>query len=120
MSNIVRVSVRWWPVVVAVLIVTALFLGVVLVRPARSQSTVVTPRRGRVLAKPLRPTEPPRPTEHEVGGSERLPDLDQEAPGELSIQLDEVGGRPSYRLGFRSAVRNVGAGPLVLVGSRSS
>lgn len=44
----------------------------------------------------------------------RLPDLDQEAPSRLEVT--RVDGQ--FRLGFRSAVRNVGAGPLVIVGSR--
>ena len=45
-----------------------------------------------------------------------LPDLDQEAPAELEVT--RMRGR--VRLGFRSAARNVGAGPLVIEGSRSS
>jgi lysyl oxidase len=45
-----------------------------------------------------------------AAGSERLPDLDQAAPSELTItRADGV-----YRLGFRSAVSNVGAGPLIV------
>ncbi len=43
-----------------------------------------------------------------------LPDLEQEAPSELSVT--RAGG--TFRLGFRSAVRNVGAGPLVIIGRR--
>jgi Lysyl oxidase len=43
-----------------------------------------------------------------------LPDLDQEAPSELVVT--RAGGE--YRLGFRSAVRNVGTGALVITGSR--
>jgi aldose sugar dehydrogenase len=49
---------------------------------------------------------------------ERLPDLDQETPTELQVQNVFVGGRRGYRLGFRSAVRNIGDGPLIVVGSR--
>jgi hypothetical protein len=45
----------------------------------------------------------------------RLPDLDQEAPRGLEIKAR---GRSRYALGFRSAVRNVGVGPLIVVGSR--
>ncbi len=67
-----------------------------------------------------RPTE--RPAEVASATSGRtgvpallLPDLDQEAPSGLEIQA----GRGShYALGFRSAVRNVGDGPLIVVGSR--
>ncbi|MDA0159912.1 lysyl oxidase family protein [Solirubrobacter ginsenosidimutans] len=48
-------------------------------------------------------------------GSPLLPDLEQEAPSQLVIT--RAGGE--YRLGFRSAVRNVGAGPLIISGHRS-
>ena len=47
-----------------------------------------------------------------VAPRERLPDLDQEAPSELRISTGIVRGLLSYRLGFRSAVRDIGAGPL--------
>ncbi len=53
------------------------------------------------------------------GGSnaaERLPDLDQETPSALELTTSGPPGKQSYRLGFRSAVRNVGAGPLVVRG----
>jgi hypothetical protein len=55
------------------------------------------------------------------GGSarERLPDLDQEAPSELEITVAGTAEHPVYRLGFRSAVRNVGRGPLMITGRRS-
>jgi hypothetical protein len=49
---------------------------------------------------------------------ERLPDLDQETPAELEVKVLDSHAGPSYRLGFRSAVRNVGAGPLIVYGSR--
>ena len=49
---------------------------------------------------------------------ELLPDLDQETPGQLTIEAVGSAGNPSYRLGFRSAVRNVGHGPLILDGAR--
>jgi glucose/arabinose dehydrogenase len=45
----------------------------------------------------------------------RLPDLDQETPTGLRISADGS----SYRLGFQSAVRNVGTGPLIIDGRRS-
>jgi hypothetical protein len=45
-----------------------------------------------------------------------LPDLDQETPSELQVTASGSPGKRSYRLGFRSAVRNVGAGPLVIRG----
>jgi hypothetical protein len=53
-----------------------------------------------------------------VAPRERLPDLDQEAPSELRISTGIVRGFLSYRLGFRSAVRNIGAGPLIVMGTR--
>jgi hypothetical protein len=43
-----------------------------------------------------------------------LPDLDQEVPSQLIVTHE----REEYRLGFRSAVRNVGTGPLVITGHR--
>jgi hypothetical protein len=51
---------------------------------------------------------------------ERLPDLDQETPSELAVQTAIVDGRKSYRLGFRSAVRNIGVGPLIVEGARTN
>jgi len=56
---------------------------------------------------------------HAAGG-ERLPDLDQEVPSALEITVTGPSTQPVYRLGFRSAVRNVGRGPLVISGHRSS
>jgi hypothetical protein len=55
---------------------------------------------------------------HETVSRERLPDLDQETPNELQVHTVVSGGRLSYRIGFRSAVRNIGAGPLIVNGSR--
>ena len=45
----------------------------------------------------------------------RLPDLDQEVPDGLVVT--QAG--KEYRLGFRSAVRNVGDGPLIIDGHRA-
>ena len=59
------------------------------------------------------PGMPPPPP---PGGVERLPDLDQETPVGLRI----MASGPSYRLGFQSAVRNVGVGPLIIDGRRTS
>lgn len=50
------------------------------------------------------------------GAPERLPDLDQGAPYSLEITRDRAGG--GYRLGFGSAVDNLGAGPLIISGRR--
>ena len=49
---------------------------------------------------------------------ERLPDLLQKAPYGLSGETVRVAGRPRFRLGFASAVDNVGPGPLLIVGHR--
>ncbi len=53
---------------------------------------------------------------HRASARERLPDLDQEAPSQLEVRLSDSGGRRTYLLGFRSAVSNVGAGPLIIEG----
>ena len=45
--------------------------------------------------------------------------MDQEAPSELDVHADVSAGTPTYRLGFRSAVRNIGAGPLTVEGARA-
>ena len=51
-------------------------------------------------------------------GPPLLPDLDQEAPSRLMINMAGTASKPVYQLGFRSAVRNVGDGALVISGSR--
>jgi glucose/arabinose dehydrogenase len=48
--------------------------------------------------------------------TERLPDLDQETPGDLRILASGPPEQRVYKLGFRSAVRNVGTGPLIIEG----
>ena len=53
-----------------------------------------------------------------AAGSERLPDLDQAAPSRLSITRAGSADDPVYRLGFRSAVANVGDGPLAIEAHR--
>jgi hypothetical protein len=54
-----------------------------------------------------------------AAGSERLPDLDQAAPSKLSITRAGTAAAPVYRLGFRSAVANVGDGPLAIEAHRA-
>jgi hypothetical protein len=49
----------------------------------------------------------------------QLPDLDQEVPAQLDVMVAGAPGRPHFRLGFGSAVRNVGAGPLIIDGHRA-
>jgi Lysyl oxidase len=51
-------------------------------------------------------------------GPPLLPDLDQELPSGLVITHVRHRSRTSWRLGFRSAVRNVGDGPLLIEGRR--
>jgi hypothetical protein len=53
-------------------------------------------------------------------GRAHLPDLVQELPSDLEITVTGPASRPVYRLGFRSAVSNVGRGPLVISGRRAS
>jgi Lysyl oxidase len=49
-----------------------------------------------------------------AAGSDRLPDLDQAAPANLVITRARHRSRRVYRLGFESAVVNVGEGPLII------
>jgi|GEM_PF-1584746 len=50
--------------------------------------------------------------------ADALPDLDQEVPAQLDVRVGGTAAQPSYRLGFGSGVRNVGAGPLLIEGRR--
>jgi hypothetical protein len=52
--------------------------------------------------------------------AELLPDLDQQTPTALRIANTSTDGRARWVLGFQSAVRNIGAGPLIVAGSRKS
>jgi glucose/arabinose dehydrogenase len=47
-----------------------------------------------------------------------LPDLDQETPTRLGVREAIVDGRRVHVLGFASAIRNIGAGPLEIDGTR--
>jgi Lysyl oxidase len=51
-----------------------------------------------------------------AAAGDRLPDLDQEVP--TGLVITRASHSPHWRLGFRSAVRNVGDGPLILNGRR--
>jgi hypothetical protein len=53
-----------------------------------------------------------------AAGQQRLPDLDQVVPDQLVITRVGTRVHPRYRLGFRSAVSNIGAGPLIIEGHR--
>jgi glucose/arabinose dehydrogenase len=57
-------------------------------------------------------------TPADAAGAQRLPDLDQAAPSGLVVTRTNHRSRPVYLLGFRSAVRNVGDGPLIIDGHR--
>jgi hypothetical protein len=50
--------------------------------------------------------------------SARLPDLDQELPWDLQITSTGPSPAREHRLGFASAVRNIGDGPLIVSGHR--
>jgi Lysyl oxidase len=50
--------------------------------------------------------------------SARLPDLDQELPWDLQVTSTGQTGARKHRLGFASAVSNVGDGPLIVSGRR--
>jgi Lysyl oxidase len=84
---------RWlWAVVGSACVGVALFAGVgAMAHPAGSHKTV---------------------------SREQLPDLDQETPSRLVVRAGVAQGRRTYRLGFRSAVRNIGSGPLIVDGHR--
>jgi hypothetical protein len=49
-----------------------------------------------------------------------LPDLDQQTPTQLEVARSDIVGPPRYGLGFQSAVRNIGDGPLLIAGRRAS
>jgi aldose sugar dehydrogenase len=54
----------------------------------------------------------------EAGADARLPDLDQETPSRLGVSQVLVDGRRTWVLGFASAMRNIGDGPLEIEGNR--
>ena len=55
-----------------------------------------------------------------AAAAERLPDLEQEVPRDLGVRAVRGDAGVVYVLGFRSAVRNVGDGPLIVRGARPS
>jgi hypothetical protein len=56
----------------------------------------------------------------ESRASQLLPDLDGAPPSGLVVERDESTGKTRFLLGFASAADNVGAGPLIIRGARSS
>jgi hypothetical protein len=93
--------------------------------PARNSSTAE-----RVLARRLVPTlggialcaaalaAAPGDTSGITPHSARLPDLDQELPWGLQLTSTGPSTAREHRLGFASAVRNIGDGPLIVSGRR--
>jgi len=55
-----------------------------------------------------------------VGSNALLPDLDQQTPTSLQVAQSNLFGKPRYALGFQSAVRNIGEGPLIIDGRRGN
>src|SRR5258707_1348495 len=51
-------------------------------------------------------------------GSQQLPDLDPETPGQLTIVPTDTAGHRHWLLGFSAAASNVGNGPLTITGNR--
>jgi hypothetical protein len=86
--------------------------------PARTTLTAVSTSAAMLLAAALAPHAASGQTNTSTGG-QRLPDLDQQTPDALTI-ASSGGRQPHFALGFQSAVRNIGAGPLVIAGSRAS
>ncbi|MDP9189865.1 MAG: PQQ-dependent sugar dehydrogenase [Actinomycetota bacterium] len=70
------------------------------------------------LALPVVALTGARGTGAAAAAPERLPDLDQVTPSELEITHVGPRSRRVYRLGFGSAVTNVGDGPLFINGNR--
>lgn len=66
-----------------------------------------------ILVTPAFAQAPSEPT------GPQLPDLEQEPPSGLVLSGAGQAGHATYFLGFRSAVRNVGLGPLIIRGRRS-
>jgi hypothetical protein len=95
--------------------------GVLVIANGTRNQPVGSPRVAAADDLNPRGLRPSAPDESRVAATdERLPDLDQEAPSDLAVRTTTPSGRRSYALGFRSAVVNVGAGPLIVKGTRPS
>jgi Lysyl oxidase len=92
--------------------------------PARSSSTTeralvrLVPAVGAMVLCAAALAAAPSGTTGVTPDSARLPDLDQEVPWNLQITSTGPSVRRDYRLGFDSAVRNIGEGPLIVSGRR--
>lgn len=95
----------------------AIIVGALASRTTNSRTENDAPARAPATRATSTPT--PAPTTHTVDPREQLPDLAQELPSELDVRLDRSRPQQSYRLGFRSAVYNAGAGPLIVRGTRA-
>jgi hypothetical protein len=92
--------------------------------PARNSSTTervlvrLVPAVGAIALCAAAVAAAPRDTSELTTDSARLPDLDQELPWDLQVTSTGAGAHREYRLGFASAVRNIGDGPLIVSGRR--
>jgi hypothetical protein len=92
--------------------------------PARSSSTAerllrLVPAVGAVaLCAAAVAVTAPDDTSGITTDSARLPDLDQELPWGLQVTATGPSTAREHRLGFASAVRNIGDGPLIVSGRR--
>jgi Lysyl oxidase len=92
--------------------------------PARSSSTAervlgrLVPAVGGIALCAAAFAAAPGDTAEITTDSARLPDLDQELPWDLRVTSTGARTRREYRLGFASAVRNIGDGPLIVSGRR--
>jgi Lysyl oxidase len=92
--------------------------------PARNSSTAkrvvgrVVPALGGIALCAAALAAAPGDTSVITSDSARLPDLDQEVPWDLQITSTGPGTAREHRLGFASAVRNIGDGPLIVSGRR--
>lgn len=97
-------------VVAAAAAATAIPFGI-----AKANSTHSSARAQAVSPRAAAATRPALERYRLGAAVERLPDLDQETPSGLRITRSGS----MYFLGFRSAVRNVGDGPLIIDGHRT-
>jgi hypothetical protein len=94
--------------------------------PARNLSTAerllvrLVPAVGAIAVCAAAVAAVPDDTSGITSDSARLPDLDQELPWDLEITATGPSTAREHRLGFASAVRNIGDGPLIVSGRRPS
>jgi Lysyl oxidase len=91
--------------------------------PARNSSTAerllrLVPAVGAIAVCAAALAAAPGDTSGITTDSARLPDLDQELPWDVQIKSTGPSTAREHRLGFASAVRNIGDGPLIVSGRR--